>query len=146
MTYRSATLKDTTPLSKLEAQLFSAENYPISRRMFRYHIQRNRIIVAIDDSNNIIGYALVLLRKKWAKLYSLGVLKKYRGEGVASTLLTQLTEQLKTQENERILLEVRVDNPNAIALYERHGFLPIRRTPGFYKDGCDALIMELAYA
>lgn len=146
MIYRSATLKDTTPLSKLEAQLFSAENYPISRRMFRYHIQRNRIIVAVDGSGKIIGYALALLRKRWAKLYSLGVLKEHRSEGIASTLLTQLSEQLKMQENERILLEVRVDNPNAIALYERHGFLPIRRTPGFYKDGCDALIMELAYA
>ena len=146
MIYRSATLKDTTPLSKLEAQLFSAENYPISRRMFRYHIQRNRIIVAVDGSGKIIGYALALLHKRWAKLYSLGVLKEHRSEGIASTLLTQLSEQLKMQENERILLEVRVDNPNAIALYERHGFLPIRRTPGFYKDGCDALIMELAYA
>jgi [ribosomal protein S18]-alanine N-acetyltransferase len=146
MTYRSATLTDTTALSKLEAQLFSAQNYPISRRMFRYHTQRNRIIVAVDDSDKIIGYVLALLRKKWAKLYSLGVLKEHRNEGIASTLLTQLSEQLKTQENEHILLEVRVDNPHAIALYKRHGFLPIRRTPGFYKDGCDALIMELAYA
>jgi ribosomal-protein-alanine N-acetyltransferase len=146
MTYRSATLKDTASLSKLEAQLFSTENYPISRRMFRYHIQRNRIIVALDDTGKIIGYALALIRKRWAKLYSLGVLKEYRGEGVASTLLTRLCEQLKMQKSERILLEVRVDNPKAITLYERHGFLPIRCTPRFYKDGCDALIMELAYA
>jgi len=146
MIYRSATLKDTTSLSKLEAQLFSAENYPISRRMFRYHIQQNQIIVALDDTGKIIGYALVLLRKRWAKLYSLGVLEEYRDEGIASTLLTRLSEQLKLKKNERILLEVRIDNLNAIALYERHGFLPIRRTPGFYKDGCDALIMELAYA
>jgi len=146
MIYRSATLEDATLLSKLEAQLFSAENYPISRRMFRYHIQQNRILVALDDTKEIIGYALVLLRKRWAKLYSLGVLKKHRGEGIASALLAQLSEELKMQGYERILLEVRVDNPNAIALYERHGFKETRRTPGFYKDGCDALIMELAYA
>jgi len=146
MTYRSATLEDITPLSELEAQLFSAENYPISRRMFRYHIQRNRIIVALNDAEEIIGYVLVLLRKKWVKLYSLGVLKKHRNEGVANTLLTQLSEELKMQGYKRILLEVRVDNPNAIALYERHGFITIHRTPGFYKDGCDALIMELTYA
>jgi ribosomal-protein-alanine N-acetyltransferase len=146
MTYRSATLKDTVSLSKLEAQLFSAENYPISRRMFRYHIQRNRILVALNDAEEIIGYALVLLRKRWAKLYSLGVAAEYRSEGVASTLLKQLSEELKLQGYTRVLLEVRVDNPKAVALYARYGFRTIRRTSGFYKDGCDALIMELAYA
>ena len=146
MIYRNATPSDVTPLSKLEAQLFSAENYPISQRMFRYHVRRNRIIVAVSDEGEIIGYALVLLRKRWAKLYSLGVLKKHRNEGIATALLTLLSEELKIQGYDYILLEVRVDNPNAIALYERHGFRIIRRTPGFYKDGCDALIMELAYA
>ncbi len=146
MTYRSATLKDVSSLAKLEAQLFTPENYPISRRMFRYHIQRNRIIVALDDAGEIIGYTLALLRKRWAKLYSLGVLKKHRSEGIATALLTLLSEELKMQGYEYILLEVRVDNPKAIALYERYGFKTIRRASGFYKDGCDAFIMELAYA
>lgn len=142
MTYRNAVLNDVAALSKLELQLFSAENYPISRQMFRYHIQRNRIIVALNDAEEIIGYCLVLLRKKWAKLYSLGVLEKYRSEGIAGTLLTQMFQELKNKEYERILLEVRVDNLNAIALYKRHGFKTLRRTSGFYKDGCDAFIME----
>lgn len=146
MTYRSATSKDATSLFRLEEQIFSAENYPISRRMFRYHIKRNRIIVAVDESNQITGYALALLRKGWAKLYSLGVVKKHRGTGIASTLLTRLSQELETKGYESILLEVRVHNSNAIALYERHGFKTIRCTPDFYKDGCDALIMELDYA
>lgn len=146
MIYQSATLKDVPSLSKLEALLFTPENYPISGRMFRYHIQKNRVIVAKNDSEEVIGYCLVLLRKKWAKLYSLGVLKEYRSEGVASTLLAQMLQELKTQGYERLLLEVRVDNPNAIALYERHGFRTIRRSPAFYKDGCDAFIMEFSYA
>lgn len=146
MIYRNAALEDVTALSKLEAQLFSAENYPISRRMFRYHIRRNRILVAVNDAGEVIGYALVLLRKRWAKLYSLGVLEKYRNEGIATALLALLSEELEMQGYGYILLEVRVDNPKAIALYERHGFRTIRRTPGFYKDGCDALIMESAYA
>ena len=34
-------------------------------------------------------------------------------------------------------LEVRSDNPAAIALYERRGYRRIARLPGFYEDGAD---------
>ena len=42
-----------------------------------------------------------------------------------------------------VMLEVRFDNPTAIALYESLGFTTIHRRERYYKGGVDALIMRL---
>jgi ribosomal-protein-alanine N-acetyltransferase len=42
-----------------------------------------------------------------------------------------------------VLLEVRADNPRAQALYRRFGFVHIHTRRRYYRDGVDALIMQL---
>jgi len=46
---------------------------------------------------------------------------------------------------ERILLEVRADNPRAQRLYERNGYRQIHVRRRYYDDGTDAIIMECAF-
>ena len=46
---------------------------------------------------------------------------------------------------ERILLEVRADNPRAQRLYERNGYRAIHVRCGYYDDGTDAIIMECTF-
>ncbi len=146
MIIRSAVLGDAPVLDALEQRLFEADNYPISRRMFRYHIRHNLLLVAVSDSGAIAGYVLVLIRRKKAKLYSLGVDERFRGQGVARELLGKMLERVSDLGFTCTVLEVRCDNAGAIRLYRESGFETIRTLKGFYRDGCDAYFMEKCHA
>ncbi len=146
MTIRHAVASDALPLSELEARLFDTANYPLSRRAFRYHIPRSLLLVA-ESEGEIAGYALALVRgRRAAKLYSLGVAPELRGRGIAAALLRALLDELEVRGFERVVLEVRSDNAGAIALYRQLGFDLLKRLEAFYRDGCDAYLMEVCLA
>jgi ribosomal-protein-alanine N-acetyltransferase len=42
-----------------------------------------------------------------------------------------------------VLLEVRADNGPALAFYARTGFAEIHRRRRYYRDGTDAIVLEL---
>lgn len=140
MIYTQAQKEDVSKLVSLENELFSAENYPLSRAMFRYHIAHNRLFIA-QEGDAIAGYILLLKRKGWVKIYSLGVLDSKRGLGIASKLLEKMFASLAPDER-RVMLEVRSDNLGAIALYEKHGFSKFKEIAHFYKDDCSAFVMQ----
>ncbi len=146
MTIRDALSRDVKALVKLEGELFNAANYALSVQAFYYHIRHNLLLVAQKEDNSIIGYLLVLIRRKKAKLYSIGVSSACQGRGVAQALLDAMDERLLHKGFLNVILEVRCDNVNAIALYEKKGFKRMKTLKGFYKDGCDAYLMEKAYA
>lgn len=141
MRITKAKKEDARELFALEQKLFSKENFPVSLRMFRYHLLRNICFVA-KEQEKIIGYILLLKRKRWLKLYSLGVLREYRGKKTGLQLLEFSLQYASKQNYEKILLEVRTDNEGAIALYQSFDFLVLKKSKVFYRDGCDALIMQ----
>jgi len=145
MTFRQASRADAQALSCLEQELFEAHNYPISKRMFTYHLQKNICFVALD-AEEIIGYILLLKRKEWLKIYSLGVAQSHRKKGIAKELLKRALLTLQEQHYKMIRLEVREDNTNAVALYEKYGFVKQKLIPNFYKDGCSAWLMQMSHA
>ncbi|MDY0122202.1 MAG: N-acetyltransferase [Sulfurimonas sp.] len=141
MRITQAKKEDARELFRLEQQLFSKENFPISLRMFRYHLARNICFVAKEDKR-IIGYILLLKRKRWLKLYSLGMAREHRGKKIASQLLAFALQSASTQAYKKVLLEVRSDNARAITLYESFGFKTLHTSAAFYGDGCAAFIMQ----
>lgn len=145
MILRAATSHDAIALSKLEKELFSEENYPLSYNSFTYHIKNNLLLV-LELDKRIIAYTLVLIKRKKAKLYSIGVLKEFRAQGFSSLLLENSIQKLHTLDFKSLVLEVRRDNIDAIALYKRFAFHITKEQKQFYKDGCDAYIMELSLA
>ncbi len=142
MKIRPALPSDALRLSALEEQLFTADNYPLSRHSFYYHIRNNLLLVAETDRGEIAGYTLALIRRRDAKLYSLGIAQPYRGKGVASMLMKAVLEALGKRGFKRTLLEVRCDNIEAVALYKRFGFVVTNELGAFYRDGCNAYLME----
>lgn len=133
--------EESKELFALEQKLFTKENFPISLRMFRYHLARNICFVAQEDEK-IIGYILLLKRKRWLKLYSLGVAREQRGKKIGAQLLEFALQYASAQSYEKVLLEVRSDNEGAIALYQSFGFSVLQKSLEFYGDGCDALLMK----
>jgi len=144
MTIRKAEHSDAVKLYALEQELFSKENFPLSRKSFAYHIKHNLLYVVEIDAE-IAGYILVLIRYTNAKLYSVGIDQKHRGKKIAGILFETVSEKLIDLGFKKMLLEVRVDNHVAINLYKKEGFEIIKTLSNFYLDGCDAYLMELEY-
>jgi len=145
MTIRPAHLNESSKLSALENELFTKENYPLSYGSFAYHIKNNLLFVA-EIEEKLVAYVLVLIKRKKAKLYSIGVLQEFRGKNISSLLLNRVLQELQNLNFTSLTLEVRTDNSDAIKLYEKFSFNITKRVPRFYRDGCDAYIMELDYA
>lgn len=68
-----------------------------------------------------------------------------RRSGVARALLRHVLDRNLQIGLDRALLEVRLSNLGAIALYESFGFRPVDRRHGYYSDGEDALVMEVLF-
>jgi len=141
MILRKAKSTDVAKLYKLEQELFSVENFPLSKSSLKYHQHNNLMYVAeIDEA--IAAYVLILIKRKNAKLYSIGVSKKFRKNQIALKLLEIIFEELLRLEFKQVILEVRTDNQAAIALYSQLGFVVKRVLESFYLDGCDAYLMQ----
>lgn len=145
MKIRKAVSLDVSKLFALEQELFTSANFPLSRGSFAYHMKNNLLFVA-EVEEEIAGYALVLVKRANAKLYSIGVAEAHRGKKVAFKLLEAVNVELISMGFGKLLLEVRVDNERAIALYKDFSFTLKKQLKSFYRDGCDAYLMELDYA
>ena len=113
-----ATLDHLNVLVTLENELFSKDDFPLSRGSFFYHINKNDLFVFMHEGE-VAGYILWLKRKTYYRLYSLGVSRQFRGTGVAQALLTYALKLLKAP---YYTLEVKTTNHSAITLYEKFGF------------------------
>lgn len=88
------------------------------------------------------GWACFFTRKgsRLVRLYSICVLPEYRGKGLAGKYLNKKMSVFKGYD--RIALEVRASNKNAVALYVKLGFMVNKKMPSYYPDGESALRME----
>lgn len=78
-----------------------------------------------------------------ADMMNLAIHPDFRRQGVAEQLVFRLIEQLRQQGSHILMLEVRVSNLPAIALYEKLGFVQVGRRPNYYtKPKEDALILR----
>lgn len=79
-----------------------------------------------------------------ADLLTIATLPAARRRGVATAMLTRLVERARQAGCGAVLLEVRVSNTGAQALYRRHGFVPIGRRRRYYLAPVeDALVMRV---
>lgn len=136
---RRATPADLDALLALEEATFACDR--ISRAQWRRHIASDSVAVLVaGPPGKVDGAAVVFYRRnaRNARLYSIAVGTRARGTGLGGALLNAVEADARTRGRAAMTLEVRVDNPSAIALYERRGYLPVKRLPRFYEDGTDA--------
>lgn len=123
----------------LEQRAFARDR--LSRRQWRHHIGNPQAALLVCvEAGALLGDALMLFRRGSgvARLYSLAVAPVARGRGIGGALLRAGERMARVRGAERVRLEVRKDNPVAIALYERHGYRRFGERPGYYADGMDA--------
>ncbi len=81
----------------------------------------------------IIGYIGMYLAFEEGEITNVAVSPEYRKQGVGNELVTAILTAGKENNLERILLEVRVSNTNAISLYKRNGFKELGIRKNYYE-------------
>jgi len=136
---RHAEVSDLQRLVVIENSCFEQDR--LSRRSLRSFIrgEHNSLLLALLDQQ-VEAYVLTLYRRgtSLARMYSLAVMPAARGYGLAQQLCRAAEKEAKKQGCIFMRLEVRVDNPQAIALYEKLGYRRIGRIDDYYEDGVDA--------
>lgn len=136
---RRATLADLDALLALERATFESDR--ISRAQWRRHIGSPTATVLVTGPPGEVHAAAVAFYRnnsRSARLYSLAVGGHARGTGLGGALLAAIEADARGRGRDAMHLEVRIDNPSAIALYERRGYARAARLPHFYEDGADA--------
>lgn len=94
-------------------------------------------ILVFKENDKYVGFLIYQLLYENAEIIDIFVLDEYRNKGIGKNLI------LKMLENKSILnvtLEVKIDNKNAIMLYNSIGFKKVAIRKGYY-NGIDGILM-----
>lgn len=129
---------------RLEHELFAEDAW--SAGMFWSELSEPEMryyVVAEDGTGGLAGYAGLAVIGDEGDVQTIGVRRDRWGSGLGAVLLAELLERAVERGCRDVLLEVRVDNARAQALYERFGFKGIGVRRGYYQPAnVDALVMR----
>lgn len=95
-------------------------------------------------SNRVVAFCNYWLVSDELHILNIAVHPNERRHGHASRLLAHIVSEAHRASFRLLMLEVRVSNTAAQALYRKFGFREIGRRPKYYADtGEDALLMDL---
>lgn len=140
---RTATIDDIDALVELENRCFELDR--LSRRNFRYMLTKANAATLVEDcEGRLTGYVLVLFHTgtSLARMYSIAVDPRTRGEGLGGTLIEAAEAAALKRGCVYMRLEVRPDNAGAIALYRKHNYRQFGVFDDYYEDHADALRFE----
>ena len=99
-------------------------------------------IVAMED-DRVVGYIGSQSCGDETDVMNVAVHPDYRRRGIAESLIGILVTELKNRGSRALMLEVRVSNEAAIALYEKLGFYQVGCRKNYYRNPKeDALILR----
>jgi len=143
MTVREVRGSDLDALEALENASFDTDR--LSRRRLRHWIRaENRVFLVAESGDSLLGYGLVLFHgtTRLARLYSIAVDQRARGQGIAQALLARLEHVAAERGRFVMRLEVAQDNAAAIRLYEAAGYGPFDTVEDYYDDHGTAVRMQ----
>jgi [ribosomal protein S18]-alanine N-acetyltransferase len=141
LTIRRAILKDINTVYQLEKQIF-ADKDAFSYDQVRYYVHKSPTTYTwlILHEGQAIGYFVLKPQHKYLRIYSIGVVKPNIGAG--STALSFIEERAQKLELNGVMLEVREDNVQARAFYEKNGYQAYAKEYKYYEDGMDAMLYK----
>ncbi|MFH0878183.1 MAG: GNAT family N-acetyltransferase, partial [Lentisphaerota bacterium] len=135
-----ATLRDLGPLRRIEKACFPKDTWPLLDLLAVLSFPDVVRLKAVVDGQ-MVGFVAGDLRRSeglgW--IATIGVLPEYRRRGLARLLLLECERRMNTS---RFRLCVRMENIEAIRLYEMEGYERTDTWKNYYNDGSDALVME----
>lgn len=126
---RPLALDDVPAVLDIERQGYS---HPWSESVFRDCFKDNYRLWGACHGDMLLAYAVVAYMVDEAHLLNICVHPSGRGKGVGRYLLRHVLATAAHEGMSQLLLEVRVSNHAAIALYQNEGFHEIGHRPGYY--------------
>lgn len=144
ITYRDANAFDLPVFVSLDKELFPYSPWSASQYKEEFSSPTRHFVVAVDETKEIIGYAGVFAPgAAEADILTVGVVPAHRGKGIARALMALITDWAKAQGSTAMMLEVKVDNAEAIGLYESLGYSKLNIRKDYFGAGLDAQVMRL---
>jgi ribosomal-protein-alanine N-acetyltransferase len=126
---------------RIEQDLFQPEPWSSGQFWSELGQTETRHYVVALDGDQVVGYAGLCDYPDEAFVQTMAVARPSQGKGIGTALLEDLLAEAGRRRHSRVLLEVRVDNEPAKALYARHGFRQESVRKGYYPGGIDALVL-----
>ena len=100
---------------------------------------------ALAGAGRVAGYICPMFLLDEGHILDVAVAREFRGQGVGRLLVERVLGECRERGGAFVSLEVRPSNLEAIALYERLGFVTTGRRRRYYADGEDAILMEYIF-
>jgi ribosomal protein S18 acetylase RimI-like enzyme len=111
-------------------------------RVLRAIGSRSANVAVVNERGCLLAFGIMQYADETAHLALLGVQPAQRRRGLGRAVLSWLEACADTAGTGLIRLEVRADNPTAIAFYEKLGFGAASRISGYYSGVIDAIRLE----
>ena len=149
LSLRPMQLDDLDAIMQIEPTIYS---HPWTRGNFSDSLNSGYSTWVLEEKDEMIGYALMMMVMDEAHLLNLSIAKHRQKQGLGRYLLEHMMTIAKRHKAANMFLEVRSSNISAIALYENMGFCEMAVRHGYYpadpiisKSGReDAVLMGLA--
>ena len=145
ITYRTPTALDIPVLVSHERAIFKID--PWSSGQFKEEIAgigHNRFYLLAESDGQIVawGGAMHIESADEVQVFTLAVIPEFRGRGIARTILEEIITWATSKGAKSMSLEARLNNDEAIGLYESEGFTTIAKRRNYYAPGVDAIVMK----
>lgn len=139
--YSVACNDDATKISEIEKECFSSI---WSEKLVSEEISnKNSKSFVCKSGEDIIGYIFFRYVFDEGEILRVCVRPQFRKNGIASALMELVLDFAEESNIEKIFLEVRRSNENAILLYDKFGFIQYAIRNNYYTDnGEDAVLMQ----
>lgn len=110
----------------------------------RWYVVAEPVRIDRAGPQPVVGYAGLWFDGDVTQVMTIGVDPAFQHRGVGSTLLTALVDRSRALGASAVLLEVRVDNEPALAMYAKFGFEQLGLRKRYYQpEDVDAWTMRL---
>ena len=89
-------------------------------------------LAALNDSGEAVGYVGLMYVLDEGYISNVAVSPEWRRRGIGDMLIEELLRRALAKKLSFVTLEVRESNAPAIALYSKHGYVPVGTRKNYY--------------
>lgn len=139
---QTATTADVPEVLALERQAFGVDAWSEASVRGELTGPRRYAVLAREDER-LVAFAVSALQGDVLDLQRVVVADDHRRRGLATELVAEVVREGVAARARRLMLEVSATNEAGVRFYAGRGLREIARRPGYYRDGSDALVMEM---
>ena len=136
-------INDLSNVYKLEVESY---DFPWTKEILRDCILYKYDAFTIYFNNLLVGYIIAKISFPETHILNLTISKNFRKKGLGRSLIELIINDSRIKGTEDIILEVRVNNHDAISLYEKLNFQKVGVRRNYYESNEgreDAFVLKL---